>query len=275
MSLRKRNYLGEGKRPPKGTPKPGTRVVFDPNVVSMAMYPHKSKLPRRGEEGVVTTVSLPGGRSYYLPGPMGGLLYVKWDKAGTMGVSPHDVKKASRTTNEEKLYEAIMSITDKGFEPLKSGIRIQKNTEYYMGASTSPKHIIVTDVNDRFITYMTYPYKKKLRIDRKIGEDLIIQGVRTWIKTYGSRYPKDVANFKKLLAGKKGKTVNPKDFQTVDVVAKVVGKHASDPEALWREAERYGGVGFNMKDKVFKISTTRGTLQRLKKNKNFEVVKVS
>jgi len=274
MNLRKRTYISEGRRPPKGTPRVGTRVVFDPYVVSMAMYPHKEKFPRRGEEGTVTTVPLPGGKSHYLLGPGGGLLYVKWDKAGTMGVAPRDVKKVG-ATNEEKLYEAIMAITGKGLEPLKSGIRIQKNTEYYMGASSDPKHIIVTDVNDRFITYMTYPYKNKLRIDRKIGEDLIIQGVRTWIKNYGRRYPEDVANFNKLLAGKKGETVNPKDFQPVDVVAKVVGKHASDPEALWREAERYGGVGFNMKDKVFKISTTRGTLQRLKKNKNFEVVKVS
>jgi hypothetical protein len=69
----------------------GTRVRFNPSPGSLALYTHH---PEPGEEGSVTT--MPGfGKRTYLPGPGGGLLYVKWDQAGTIGVSPKDVDKVS------------------------------------------------------------------------------------------------------------------------------------------------------------------------------------
>jgi len=81
-------------RAPKGTPRVGTRVVYQPNPISHTLY---TKPPRIGERGTVTTVALPGGRGRYIPGPGGGLLYVKWDRHGTMGVSPRDVKRVGKT----------------------------------------------------------------------------------------------------------------------------------------------------------------------------------
>ena len=46
--------------------------------------------PAKGEEGEVTY--MPGYKPRtYLPGPGGGLLYVKWDRKGVMGVSPKDL----------------------------------------------------------------------------------------------------------------------------------------------------------------------------------------
>jgi len=69
----------------------GTRVRFNPSPGSLVLYTHH---PEPGEEGSVTT--MPGfGKRTYLPGPGGGLLYVKWDQAGTIGVSPKDVDKVS------------------------------------------------------------------------------------------------------------------------------------------------------------------------------------
>jgi len=69
--------------------KVGTRVRFTPNAASHPLY---SNPPEVGEEGEVTTVPMPGGRRSSLKGPGGGLLYVKWDNLGTMGVSPRDVE---------------------------------------------------------------------------------------------------------------------------------------------------------------------------------------
>ena len=81
-------------RAPKGTPRVGTRVAYRPNPVSHALY---RKPPRFGEEGTVTTVPFGGGRNlHYLPGPGGGLLYVNWDKSGTMGIAPQDVERVSK-----------------------------------------------------------------------------------------------------------------------------------------------------------------------------------
>jgi len=50
--------------------------------------------PAHGEDGTVTY--MPGFKPRtYLPGPGGGLLYVKWDHIGVMGVSPNDLEKVS------------------------------------------------------------------------------------------------------------------------------------------------------------------------------------
>jgi hypothetical protein len=71
----------------------GTRVRFQPTPASLPLY---SNPPAQGEEGEVTTVSFGGGvKKSFLPGPGGGLLYVKWDRIGVQGVSPIDVVKAS------------------------------------------------------------------------------------------------------------------------------------------------------------------------------------
>lgn len=70
----------------RGVPRVGTRVRFDPDPVSLAMYSHP---PRTGEEGTVSTVA--GVSGPYMPGPGGGLLYVDWDESAFQGVSLWDV----------------------------------------------------------------------------------------------------------------------------------------------------------------------------------------
>ncbi|MFQ5339957.1 MAG: hypothetical protein ACE5F6_00265 [Anaerolineae bacterium] len=68
----------------------GTRVRFVPNPASFQLY---TRPPARGEEGEVTTTMFPGGRRRSaMPGPGGGLLYVRWDRVGVQGVSPVDVE---------------------------------------------------------------------------------------------------------------------------------------------------------------------------------------
>ena len=168
--------------------------------------------------------------------------------------------------------EAVMRITSAGLKPLRKGILIQKNVAYYMGASSSPKHIVVTNVTDKMIEYKAYPYYKTLRIQRDIGEDLIYEGVNTWLKTYGGSRPREAARFKKLMDGKKVKPIDPTDFQAIEIHAEVVGKHADNPEELWYDAEKYGGVGLS--GNVYSILSSKGRLKLLKKDKRFKVIKV-
>jgi hypothetical protein len=73
-------------------PREGTRVRFVANPASLMLY---TRPPRIGSTGLVTSVPLGGGRrSTYMPGPGGGLVYVRWDDGSTMGVSSNDLVKA-------------------------------------------------------------------------------------------------------------------------------------------------------------------------------------
>lgn len=65
--------------------KEGDRVTFSPNAAAMQLYT-AGTYPPVGTSGSVTTVSVPGGRKVNMPGPRGGMVYVKWDGWGTIGV---------------------------------------------------------------------------------------------------------------------------------------------------------------------------------------------
>lgn len=86
-------YRGAGF---KRAPRVGTRVIFDPNPASLALY---STRPRIGERGTVSTVAGPGGKMSFVRGPGGGLVYVDWDEQERfIGVSLHDLSKAGTVT---------------------------------------------------------------------------------------------------------------------------------------------------------------------------------
>lgn len=89
----RRRIAANGYRGPgfKRVPRVGTRVVFDPNPASLALY---STHPRVGEAGTVQTVAGPGGPMRAMRGPGGGLVYVDWDESRFQGVSLHDLSKS-------------------------------------------------------------------------------------------------------------------------------------------------------------------------------------
>ncbi len=83
--------------------KEGDRVTFNPNPAALQMYT-AGTYPPIGTSGSVTTVSVPGGgRRTTMPGPRGGMLYVKWDGYGTVGVFPVDVVREGRRQNPSRL----------------------------------------------------------------------------------------------------------------------------------------------------------------------------
>jgi hypothetical protein len=85
----------------------GTRVRFIGHSFGY------SNPPEKGEEGIVTY--MPGYKpKTYLPGPGGGLLYVKWDNLGVMGVSPNDV--------ESVMPEGRLNVGSYGSRGKRSGL---------------------------------------------------------------------------------------------------------------------------------------------------------
>lgn len=120
MDQEMRGDLDEGR---KGVPRVGTRVKFQPNPASMMMYSadHRKKLPDKGGEGTVTTVSVPGGKKHFMPGPGGGLVYVKWDQTGTIGVSPLDIVKVSGGKRESEGFDWGAKLDEARSTPVKGG----------------------------------------------------------------------------------------------------------------------------------------------------------
>lgn len=181
-------------------------------------------------------------------------------------------------------------ITDKGLVPVGTKqILIQPKTFYYMGASSSPSRVLVMDADDKKITYRNYPYKHDAFIERKAGQDLIHQGVMTFLKSGYTKYPwgkHEAEGFRKLLNGKKIQQVDPTDWVRISV--DVLPGKGYEGRDMWREAETYGNVagsdagegvlGFqsskNSPPVKYEIEMFRGDLDRLKKDKRFRVGEV-
>lgn len=75
-------------------PREGTRLKFDANPASAALY--SPPIPQQGEVGTVVSIPLPGaGRKTCTGGHNQDLVYVNWPSVGVMGVARADVTKSS------------------------------------------------------------------------------------------------------------------------------------------------------------------------------------
>lgn len=201
-----------------------------------------------------------------------------------MAVIDKSIKRSKAARTVESLEEARFVIGAGGLQTPGGGkVSILPNREYYLGASSSPKHIVVTKVSDDRVTYRAYPYEKDHFIEKWIAADLIEKGTTTALSRRGKWMdPAEKRSYEDLLKGGKGRKVNLKDFERVVVlVGKGKGHESKD---LWRDAEMYGGVGglagpsgdFSDKahDYRYEISTDRKTLKKLKADKKFVVLSV-
>lgn len=93
----------------------GTRVEFKPNAASLGMY---SMAPMVGTKGSVVAVPLGRGKATYLKGPGGGLVYVKWDSLGVLGVSPIDVVVLKKTSVKAKSNPAQKTLLPPDSNPV-------------------------------------------------------------------------------------------------------------------------------------------------------------
>lgn len=157
-----------------------------------------------------------------------------------------------------------------GLEKPDKGITLQPNTVYWMGASSSPTMIIVTKVTDDSIEYMNPFDKQKRKIQRWIGEDLIMQGSKRWLSSYAKYQPEMAKSIRSMLNGGPGKKEKMRDWDRVRITVR-----AKDPtQDLWRVAEQYGNVaGIDADDGVmlYEIEGFRGAVEKVKKDSRFKV----
>lgn len=180
-----------------------------------------------------------------------------------------------------------MVIGDSGLREPKKGVYLAPNMEYYMGASTSPDHIFVTKVDEKWIHYIELPLRKsskERKIQRWIGEDLISDGSSTQIKhlkqiysVYKMAWMKEMLkHLEAVLDGKKGKTTKLADLEEYDVFVKPAGYKGND---AWGELDNYtgGGVrGQNMETGEYEVGATgKKGIAALKRKfgKDFEIVR--
>ena len=86
------------KRRTMGRWSEGTLVQFKPSPASAALY---SRPPKYGTYGNVVRVNLGGDRRTQIPGPGGGIVYVKWSDGYIQGVSSFDLVKVKPSHNDE------------------------------------------------------------------------------------------------------------------------------------------------------------------------------
>ncbi len=155
------------------------------------------------------------------------------------------------------------------------GITLQTNTVYWMGASSSPTMIYVTSVDDKAIEYIDpngspRTTERIQRIQRGIGEDLIIKGSRRWLEVYGEYQPRHAESIRSMLAGGHGMTEPLRDYDRIEISVR-----AKDPASgdLWRHAESYGNVvGFSpaVGPYIYKISGFRRDVEPALRDPLFE-----
>ena len=197
----------------------------------------------------------------------------------TIKEAMQEVKIAKKQMKQ--LKETMYTMGASGLQAIETGvIHLEKNSVYYLGASSSPDKIIITKVDDNWIEYVK-PIdnnSRKLKIERAIGESLILDGSNTWLKMYG-RFPenKKIADtLKKNLEGKKGPNngkVPPSEFDRYVLTI----KGAKGSNDVYGAAKQWGVIGhWNGKSgeeaeaelEVYKIY-----IPQIKKDKQFKVTK--
>jgi len=86
------------------------------------------------------------------------------------------IKLESKLNIKRIVQEEIYNLTGDGVKKIDTSLKVIPNSIYFLGASNSPEMILVTDINDKHITYYIYPFKSPSKIDTWVGKDLIKQG---------------------------------------------------------------------------------------------------
>ena len=198
--------------------------------------------------------------------------------------------KDNRTLNE---IAAEFGIEESGYiinfgagtmDKPSNKIHIAPNSIYYLGASSSPKMILVTKVDDKTIVYFDpWGGGKTQRIETWIGKDLITKGVSTQLKSYGGHMsPQEKTTLQNNLDGKPG-PLNGKakasDWARIEV--EVRGNKKAEPK--WKEEdfyyylERFGNVGSKSHisdtgDFLYTVEMWNSNLNDLKKDKKVEIL---
>lgn len=160
--------------------------------------------------------------------------------------------------------------------PGGSKLTMQEGAAYWLGASTSPKMVILTSVTDDRVKFKTYPFTGgDQTMERWIAADLLDQGTRTYLKMYGRHIDPDLKqSLESLLRGGKGRKEDMKDYKPVTIHVRAAP--GFEGEDLWYEAEQYGGVGSRDDEgfTIYEINAQNKAVEMVKNNRKFKIIKV-
>jgi len=190
-------------------------------------------------------------------------------------------KQASVTLRLVRRYkEALgpMVIGPRGLQkPGGTDLALQEGAAYWIGASSSPKMVIVTDVNDKLVKYKLYPFTGgALTMERWIFADLAAKGSEQHLKQYGSHMDPGLKHsLEALLRGGKGRKEDIEGYRPVTMtLAPADGQAGND---LWYAAEEYGNVGGQHQDDgsmLYVVDCEKREVEQVKNDPRFKLVKV-
>lgn len=170
-----------------------------------------------------------------------------------------------------------MVIGPKGLQqPGGTSLTFQEGAAYWMGASTSPKMVIVTDVTDDRVKFKSYPFTGSPQVlERWIAADLFSKGTERYLQMYGAHMDPGLKHsLESLLRGGKGRKEDMDDYRPVTMTLAPADGMEGD---LWYAAEEYGGVGGQHQDDGtmhYIVDTEKRNAERAKNDRRFKVLEV-
>jgi hypothetical protein len=171
----------------------------------------------------------------------------------------------------------MMAITGLGLAKVQTQ-KIEAGHTYYIGASDSPKLLLVLAMDEKRVTVVN-PWGETMKsytLDRRSTEDLAARGGKVWTDRLACamRSSDPFLEGIKVHAAAHGTPAKPRDFDIYAVSLRPVsGKWDNDQN--WRAAEEYGNVGGCTATELLDVTRVRGSgLARLMTDERFVVVKV-
>lgn len=188
-------------------------------------------------------------------------------------------KHASRVQRLVERFKTAgpMVIGPRGLQKPRTEITLQEGAAYWLGASSSPKMVILTDVTDDRVKYKTYPFTgSAMTLERWIAADLLTRGTETHLKQYAAHMDPDLKrSLESLLRGSKGRKEDIEGYRPVTMtLAPADDQKGND---LWYAAEEYGGVGGLQQDDgsyLYEVNAEKRAVERVKNDPRFKLVKV-
>ncbi len=171
-----------------------------------------------------------------------------------------------------------MVIGPRGLEkPGGTELTLQEGAAYWIGHSSSPQMVVVTDVTDKLVKYKRYPFTGAAQsMERWIFADMAAKGSAQYLRSYGAHMdPELKRSLESLLKGGKGRKENMDDYRPVTMTLAPADSQGSND--LWYAAEEYGGVGGEHQDDGtmhYVVDTQQKSVEKAKNDPRFKVLKV-
>ncbi len=141
---------------------------------------------------------------------------------------------------------------------------ITVGAQCFLGASSSPRHVVITRLTSDAVYYRQSPYKTDIYSRLDSFRDLAERGCKTWLATRGEYDIPLVHLIRQVLNGEQVNPVNPEDLQRVYAL---VRPRTTLPDA-WHQfeaqfADAIGGDISGECDGVFEVWCDRGNLAKL------------